>query len=126
MKYSLILSVLLLTACGQMKGEKGDTGFNGLDGAPGIQGATGATGPQGDRGPAGVDATPVTMIKLCPGTPSYPTTFIEYAFCIDSQLYATYSANSGFTTLLPPGRYTSNGINSRCDFTVGANCEVSQ
>lgn len=123
MKYYLVIAGLMLTACGQMKG---DPGINGIDGQPGIQGATGTTGPQGDRGPAGEDATPVTMVKLCPGTPVYPTTFIEYAFCIDSQLYATYSANGGFTTLLPPGRYTSNGINSRCDFTVAANCQVSQ
>lgn len=110
MKYYFITIALVLTACGR-------------DGQPGIQGVT---GPTGDRGPAGVDATPVTMVKLCPGEPVYPTTFVEYAFCVDSLLYATYSANGGFTALLPPGRYTSDGINSRCDFTVGANCEVLQ
>lgn len=122
MKYYIIAAALVLTACGQLKGERG------LDGAPGIQGATGATGStgaQGDRGPAGVDATPVTMVQLCPGTPVYPTTFVEYAFCVNNELYATYSANGGFTTLLPPGRYSSQGINSRCDFTVEPNCNVT-
>jgi hypothetical protein len=131
MKYPISLLVLTLFAvsnCGQMRGEKGDPGVDGLNGAPGIQGptgATGSTGPTGDRGPAGVDATPVTMVKLCPGSPVYPTTFIEYAFCVNNKLYATYSANGGFTALLPPGAYTSNGINSRCDFNVSVNCQIT-
>lgn len=118
-KATLLLMVMcMMLGCG--RGIQGPAGLAGLNGAIG---ATGATGAQGD---AGEDATPVTMVKLCPGTPSYPTTFVEYAFCINQSLYGTYSANGGFTTLLPPGRYTSNGINSRCDFTVSTGCVVSQ
>jgi len=50
MKYYALIAALLLTACGQMKGEKGDPGLNGLDGQPGIQGTTGATGSTGPTG----------------------------------------------------------------------------
>jgi hypothetical protein len=66
------------------------------------------------------------IVQFCPGTTSYPQTFNEIGFCINSQLYAVYSANSGFLTLVPPGTYSSDGINSSCTFVVGQNCEVSQ
>lgn len=103
-----ILVILNLTACGRTHyeyfvGEKGDTG------------------PQGE---AGADATPVTVVKLCPGATTYPSTFIEVAFCVQGSLYATYSANGGFTTELVPGHYSSHAINSSCGFTVQANCVV--
>ncbi len=65
------------------------------------------------------------MIRLCPDAPSYPSVFVEYAICVQDQLYGVYSANGGFLSLLPPGAYYSNAIGSACDLTVGPHCAVS-
>jgi hypothetical protein len=73
----------------------------------------------------GQNATPVTVVQLCPGTPVYPSKFIEVGVCLGGSLYGVYSANGGFMTYLPPGRYTSDGINASCSITVGPNCTVS-
>lgn len=67
----------------------------------------------------------ITIVQLCPGTPTYPSTFPEDAECIDNALYAVYSANDGFLTELTPGLYQSNAIGSSCTFTVAANCVVT-
>lgn len=116
----LVLFVcILLIGC---QGRSGNT-------IVGPQGAIGSTGPQGSQGPSGpqgnpgIDATPVTVVQLCPGSSNYGT-FVEVAFCIDGSLYATYSANGGFSTLLAPGSYSSNAINSSCSFTVVSGCEI--
>lgn len=85
----------------------------------------GPQGVAGTNGRDGVDAYPVTAVQLCPGTPVYPSTYIEYAFCIQGHLYAVYSANGGFEAYLPLGTYSSNAINSSCSFTVGDNCQVT-
>lgn len=118
MKYLLILAVLI-SGCGTehhyIAGPKGDPGLNGQDGA------IGTTGPQGNPG---VDATPVTIVKLCPGSTIYPSTFVEVAFCINNKLYAVYSTNGGFESEIPPGSYNSNGVNSTCTFTVTSGCVV--
>jgi hypothetical protein len=108
----IMISLLCLTACGK-------------DGKPG---ATGPQGPKGDTGPSGMDGSPGSVnnfIKLCPETPSYPSVFVEYAVCVNDSLYAVYSANGGFLTLLPPGTYNSNGIGSSCNFIVREHCQVS-
>lgn len=122
-KYSLgilgLAAVMaVISGCGRphdgKDGANGTNGVNGLAGAPGAQGAAGANG-----------TVPFYMVQLCPGTPVYPSVFIEYAFCVDGKLYGTYSANGGFTTWILPGSWQSNAIGSRCNFTVGANCAVS-
>jgi len=82
-------------------------------------------GPQGLPGPAGSDLNPITIVHFCPGSTIYPTTFIEVALCVDNELWAVYSSNGGFLTLVPQGNYTSDGINSICNFTVGPNCTVT-
>lgn len=66
----------------------------------------------------------ITPVQFCPNTTTYPTTFSEVAFCIDNNLYAVYSENDGFLSLIPPGNYISNGINSTCTFHVLPNCIV--
>ena len=106
-----ITALLVLTACGPT----GGTGGQGPAGSPGD------TGPQGP-------GTVVTLIQFCPnsGAPSYPNVFPEYGFCIGGSIYATYSANDGFTTLLTPGTYSSNAVGSSCTFVVGPNCSVVQ
>jgi hypothetical protein len=86
-------------------------------------GATGAAGRDGVDGKDGQDAE-VSIVKLCPGVTTYPSKFVEIAFCFDGKLYGTYSANGGFSTELPPGNYTSTGIGSSCNFKIKANCVV--
>lgn len=98
----------------------GTNGLNGQDGAQGQTGATGATGHDG------VPGTIITTVQFCKGfTQSYPNTFAESGVCINNVMYGVYSANGGFLAELPPGTYSSNGINSSCNFTLTANCGVS-
>jgi hypothetical protein len=78
----------------------------------------------GVDGEDGIDFTGFSIVKLCPGSSVYPSTFVEIAFCYEDTLYATYSANGGFSTEIPPGTYSSAGINSSCTFTVLEGCEV--
>ena len=82
-------------------------------------------GTNGTNGSNGTPGTLVTPIQFCPGTPSYPSTFPEVGFCINNQIYAVYSANNGFLTVVEPGTWSSNAIGSSCTFTVSANCQVS-
>lgn len=104
MKRFIILIVLLAGCQGQVS--------NGIDGS---------RGPKGDDG---VDGTIITIVQFCPGVSHYPTTFPETGFCIDSNIYAVYSANDGFLTMLPLGNYYSNAIGSSCNFKVLDNCQT--
>lgn len=70
------------------------------------------------------NGTLILPVQFCPGTTIYPSTFVEQGFCINNELWAVYSLNGGFLTLIPPGNYSSNGINSSCNFQVLANCLV--
>lgn len=106
MKY---LVLLLLLGCAQ--GPNGDAG------------SSGATGPQGIPG---VDLAPIAVIQFCPNPTVYPSTFSEVGFCINNKLYANYSLNNGFLTLIPPGVYTSTGVGSSCDFIVLPNCVIQR
>jgi hypothetical protein len=85
-------------------------------------------GPQGipgAQGPAGADLNPITIVQFCPGSTNYPTTFQEVGFCINNQIWAVYSLNNGFLTLIPPGAYNSNALGSNCNFVVNPNCVIS-
>jgi hypothetical protein len=126
--YLVIVMALFTASCGRGPvgpvGPPGSNGTNGTQGAPGSAGATGATGQQGQPG---IDASGVTVVQLCVGcVPVYPSVFAEIAFCIQGNLYGTYSANGGFSALLNPGAYSSDGINCSCTFTIKPNCEVTQ
>lgn len=127
---TVIAFAIVLTSCAGPAGLPGGDGANGINGSPGVTGPkgdtgpTGGTGPQGPTGAPGSNAAAVTIVQFCPGVPSYPSVFIEIGFCLNGQVYGTYSANGGFSTLLPPGAYTSNGIGSRCDFTLLPNCVI--
>ena len=95
-----------------------------LNGSQGLQGQTGASG---QNGSAGTPGTVITPVQFCKGvTPTYPSTFPESGLCINNVMWGVYSANSGFLAELPPGTYSSDGINASCTFTIGANCAVSQ
>lgn len=88
-------------------------------------GQAGSAGPSGARGLPGLNAAPVSVVYLCSQTPSYPSVFVETALCINNSLYAVYSIPNAFMTYLSPGAYTSTGIGSSCNLTVGENCNVS-
>lgn len=94
----------------------------------GINGSNGHDGSNGQDGRDGHDGTPgtvVSSVQFCHGTPSYPSTFPEVGFRIGGQLFAVYSANGGFLTLIPPGTYVSNGIGNSCTFTVNSDGSIS-
>lgn len=120
--FIFVALVLVLTACNGHDGQTGAPGasITGPTGATGAAGHDGATGPQGNPG---INASPVTVVQLCPGMSNYGT-FVEVGFCIQGQLYGTYSANGGFSTLLAPGAYNSNAVGSACNFTVLNNCQI--
>jgi hypothetical protein len=89
----------------------------------------GAVGSQGIAGLQGIPGTPGTVIEpiqFCQGfTQSYPSVFAENGLLINGIMYGIYSANGGFMAELPPGQYSSNGINASCTFTINANGTVS-
>jgi hypothetical protein len=90
----------------------------------GNNGQDGQDGQNGTNGTNGQDATPVTMVKLCPGTTTYPSVFVEYAACLNGKLYGVYSTHGGFWTYLPDGNYQSNTVGSNCNLTVSG-CTVT-
>lgn len=99
MKKLIIISALLLVACGQNSSSITQLPLESANG--------------------------ITPVQFCPNvTPTYPTTFPEVGFCIQGNLYAVYSANDGFLSLIPPGTYVSNAIGSACTFTVLADCVI--
>lgn len=84
----------------------------------------GPQGPQGVAGPTGPASGFTGTVQLCPGEPTYPSVFPEQALCINNELYGVYSINDGVLVKLPPGRYSSNSVGSRCSFTILGNCVV--
>jgi hypothetical protein len=143
MKYLLLSLLLIISACGNLNQGKFvsqppvtsgnptcsvvQTDYGALISCPGADAVltNGIQGLVGQTGATGLPGTSVTVVQLCPGTPSYPSTFPEVAFCISGNLYAVYSANDGFETLLTPGYYSSNAVGSSCNFTVAAGCQIS-
>jgi hypothetical protein len=108
-------------------GAAGKAGIDGTNGTNGRDGINGSNGTNGTNGINGSNGTTVVPVQFCPNVaPSYPRTFPEIGICIAHQLYGVYSANGGFMVLLPPGRYSSDGINASCVFTVLADCVVHQ
>lgn len=100
--------------------------YNGAVGSKGDKGDDGDRGHDGDDGHDGEDSSPITMVKLCPETTSYSGhIFVEYGICMNHQLWGVYSANGGFLSYFPPGAYSSAGIGSSCNLTIGSNCSVS-
>lgn len=149
-KIGILMLVLLLAACGgtnNWTGPQGQAGKDGKDGSscsvtqippnsvlPNGGAAIScqdrstslvANGTNGVNGATGTPGTLIQSVQLCPGTPTYPSTFPEVAFCIAGDLYAVYSIPNAFMTLLTPGAYSSNGINSSCTFTITENCGIS-
>jgi hypothetical protein len=117
-RYILITTIVLVIALFACQGPEG------APGASGERGPIGSPGPKGSDGSQGIPGTSIGIVELCPGSTTYPSTFIEVAFCINGVLYGTYSANGGFSTELPPGTYNSNGINSTCTFTILPGCVI--
>jgi hypothetical protein len=136
MKLLVVFSYLLLAACGQpTQGPPGKDGSSCsvqtiqantvlLNGGSLIQ-CTDGTSNLVSNGMNGSPGTVVAPLQFCPGTPSYPSKFIEVGFIINGSVYAVYSQNGGFMTLIPPGNYTSDGIGSSCNFTLNSNNTVT-
>jgi|SRR6185437_2169789 len=142
MKYLITLSLVGLSGCGHGGGQ----GPSGPQGNPGSQGngcivtaeAASTVVPYGGslitcgdttslvlNGSPGGSGVTVSAVQFCAGAnTSYPSTFPEVGFCLGNELYGVYSAHDGFLTPLPPGTYTSNGINASCTFTVTSGCNV--
>lgn len=108
MNKAFAIATLTVLLCVAACGKQGNNGSNGAQGLPGAPGTT------------------ITMQQLCGScVPTYPTIFPEWVVCANNQLYGVYSANDGFWSLLPPGTYSSNGINCSCTVVLGPNCEIS-
>lgn len=127
----LVALLVMVSGCHNYSTNVGDTlgctlagngcisqGADGKDGAQGPAGQDGVNGRDGTNGLDGSDGSSISVVKLCPGETVYPSVFVEVALRIDGKLYAVYSLNGGFLVYLPPGRYTSNGVGSACNFTV--------
>jgi hypothetical protein len=126
MKRLLLLLMISISACKGNQGSVGPQGPVGIPGETGPQGAIGPAGTNGINGANGSNGTVITVVQFCPGVdPSYPSTFPEVGLCINNNIYAVYSANDGFLTLITPGLYESNAVGSSCTFTVGDNCEIT-
>jgi hypothetical protein len=147
----LLCFSLTLSACG--KGPKGDVGAAGPAGVSG-SGCSVATlavgspvasnggslitcsdgtssvvlnGNPGSNGSQGTPGTVITPVQFCNGfTQSYPNTFAESGICINGNIWGVYSLNGGFLAELPPGTYSSDGVNASCTFTIKANCVITQ
>src|ERR1017187_1114637 len=105
----------------------GSNGATGSQGIPGLQGPIGPSGPQGIPGSNGTNGTQITMVQLCNGfIPTYPSVFPEYIEQIGTKDYGVYSANGGFWSYLPPGYYSSNGINASCSFTINSDGSITE
>jgi hypothetical protein len=149
MKYVLMLCLSFIVACGQTSDFQSappsaydcsvaqtstgatiscpnGTTANLVNGVNGTNGSNGINGTNGINGANGLPGTKITLVQFCSGTPSYPSTFPEVGFCIEGSIYAVYSANDGFLTYLPPGAYSSNAVGSSCNFTVSAECAITQ
>ena len=102
MKWLALL--LLLTACNQ--------GVQQIQGPQGLPGANGST---------------VTMVQFCPSyNTSYPSIFPEFGMCINDILYATYwDGKNAWTAEVVPGYYESTSTSAPCNFTVSANCVIT-
>ncbi len=130
-----IIALILLSGCGQY-GTNGHDGTNGTSCTVSSVGVSSASPDGGSlitcgstsslllNGSNGSAGTVIEPIQFCSNATSYPNTFSEIGFCIGGNLYAVYSANDGFLSAIPNGNYTSNGINSSCNFTV-TGCSVT-
>lgn len=142
--FTVIALGLSMAACAGPKGEQGIVGEKGPAGASGLNCtvsnvSSSDVAPNGGalvqcpdnqvlllNGANGAAGTVVTPLQFCPdSSASYPSTFPEFGFKINGAIYAVYSANGGFLSLLSPGTYSSNGINSSCTFTVNTDATIS-
>lgn len=87
----------------------------------------GSNGLQGVQGVAGQNATPVSVVQFCSGyTTTYPGSFPEQAICVDNELLAVYwDGSNAWLAEIVPGYYASTSTSAPCNFTVEANCVIS-
>lgn len=78
-------------------------------------------------GPQGPPGTQVTMVQFCTNyNTNYPSTFPEYGFCVNGNLYATYwDGTDAWTSEVVPGNYESTSTSAPCNFSVSQNCAIT-
>jgi hypothetical protein len=120
-------SVFSLAPCSVTQTPSGAT-INCTDGTyanitNGSQGPQGPQGPQGSQGATGnANIATVQFCQNYTSNSSYP----EYGFCINGNLYATFwDGKNAWTALITPGYYMSTATNASCNFTVGPNCLIT-
>lgn len=109
-------------------GPQGPAGTNGQNGSNGHDGADGQNGSNGHDGAPGQDATPVYSVQFCAnqGATTYGH-FPEQALCVNHKLYAVFwDGGNAFLAEIAPGAYRTTSTGLICNFTVAANCVVSQ
>lgn len=80
------------------------------------------------NGAAGAPGTVITSVQFCPnlGETVYGSNWPEFGECVNGDLYGVYfTGNYAFWAKLPPGVYSSTSMNG-CNFTIGANCQVTE
>lgn len=106
-----------------LQGIQGETGSTGTSG---VKGATGNTGSTGGTGVNGVDTASISVVQLCSGVTTYPSSFAEVGMCISGDLYAVYwDGHNSWLTEIPPGNYASTSTSVPCDFCVTSGCNIS-
>jgi len=111
-------SVFSLEPCSVTQTSSGAT-INCIDGTY-ANITNGTQGPQGATGNANI--TTVQFCQNYTSNSSYP----EYGFCINGNLYATFwDGKNAWTALITPGYYMSTATNASCNFTVGPNCLIT-
>ncbi len=122
------LIVVTLSVSAVSCGKNGKNGAPGLNGIQGEQGQAGEKGDKGEKGEDGQDATPMTIIKFCPGLQDdNGRKYTERGLCVDGKAYAVYSGgNMAALTELPDGLYrTTTPSGHNCSFEL-VGCDVTQ
>jgi hypothetical protein len=78
----------------------------------------------GDNHPVGVDGHRVEVIELCRQSVVVPHQLSSVAFCLNGNLYAFYSPNTGFSGFIHPGTYSGGSLAYPCQFTVSDSCRI--
>ena len=119
----LLVAIFVVLTASCAKPQNGSNGAAGASGAPGQS----IVGPAGPTGASGSPGTQVIMVQFCSnaGPTAYPSTFPEYAECINGNLYAVYwDGRNAWLAEVVPGYYASTSTSAPCNFTVYANCQV--
>lgn len=88
----------------------------------------GGSNPSYELAPSPIPPDVLITVKFCSDQiVSYPTSFPEYGFCYQSQLFAVFwDGTNAWMSEVPPGNYISTATGLQCNFTVSNNCMVQE